>query len=114
VLGCYAALRHQLRNHGRDGIGALIVSMTRQLSDLLVVYLLAREAGVMRWTPEGLLWTLPVVPLETLDDLERSACPTTRSSPTLLRNAAWPITDRPHEGSLPPPEKARPASHDRL
>ena len=48
--------------------------MTRQLSDLLVVYLLAREAGLMRWTPEGLLCVLPVVPLfETLDDLERSA-----------------------------------------
>src|SRR4029077_949721 len=74
VLGCYAVLRRHLRNHGRDGIGALIVSMTRQLSDLLVVYLLAREAGLMRWTSEGLLCTLPVVPLfETLDDLQRSA-----------------------------------------
>ena len=74
VLGCYAVLRHYLRNHRREGIGALIVSMTRQLSDLLVVYLLAREAGLMRWTPEGLLCVLPVVPLfETLDDLERSA-----------------------------------------
>ena len=46
VLGCYAVLRRHLREHGRDGIGALIVSMTRQLSDLLVVYLLAREAGL--------------------------------------------------------------------
>ena len=59
MLGCYAVLRRHLREHGRDGIGALIVSMTRQLSDLLVVYLLAREAGLMRWTPEGLAMHSP-------------------------------------------------------
>jgi phosphoenolpyruvate carboxylase len=46
--------------------------MTRRLSDLLAVYLLAREAGLARWTGDGLVCDLPVVPLfETLDDLER-------------------------------------------
>jgi phosphoenolpyruvate carboxylase len=73
VLSCYAVLRRHIREFGRGGIGSLIVSMTRQLSDLLVVFVLAREAGLMRWTPEGLACTVPVVPLfETLDDLERS------------------------------------------
>ncbi len=71
VLACYGVLKHHMRSCGREGIGSLIVSMTKRLSDLLVVYILAREAGLMRWTPEGLLCELPVVPLfETLDDLE--------------------------------------------
>ena len=104
VLGCYAVLRRHLRNHGRDGIGALIVSMTRQLSDLLVVYLLAREAGLMRWTPEGLLCTLPVVPLfETLDDLERSAglIDAFLAHPVTKRSLAYHQTDRAKVLSLP-------------
>ncbi|MFM8363778.1 MAG: phosphoenolpyruvate carboxylase [Verrucomicrobiota bacterium] len=94
VLSCYAVLRRHLEKNGPDGVGALIVSMTRRLSDLLAVYLLAREAGLARWTPEGLVCSLPVVPLfETLDDLERGpgivrdflAHPVTRRS--LLRQA---------------------------
>ena len=116
VLECYAVLRRHLRNYGRDGIGALIVSMTRQLSDLLVVYLLAREAGLMRWTPEGLLCTLPVVPLfETLDDLERSA----DSDRCLPRASGYETQsrvspDRPREGPLPSAYQARPTGHDRV
>ena len=71
VLGCYRVLAAQLARYGTDGIGALIVSVTRRLSDLLVVYVLAREAGLTRMRPEGLVCLLPVVPLfETLDDLE--------------------------------------------
>jgi phosphoenolpyruvate carboxylase len=71
VLGCYRALADHLARCGPDGLGALIVSMTRRLSDLLVVYVLAREAGLTRMLPEGLVCLLPVVPLfETLDDLE--------------------------------------------
>jgi len=78
VLSCYDTLREQIKNHGREGIGSLIVSMTRQLSDLLVIPILARESGLTRWHEGGLASPLPIVPLfETLDDLERS--------PTLLR-----------------------------
>lgn len=71
VLGCFRLLAAHIARCGADGLGALIVSMTRRLSDLLVVYVLAREAGLTRSLPEGLVCVLPVVPLfETLDDLE--------------------------------------------
>jgi phosphoenolpyruvate carboxylase len=47
--------------------------MTRSLSDLLTVYLFAREVGLTISTPDGLACRLPVVPLfETIDDLQRS------------------------------------------
>ncbi len=45
--------------------------MTRSLSDLLVVYLFAREAGLTERTDDGLCCKIPVVPLlETIEDLE--------------------------------------------
>lgn len=73
VLDCYRVLLRHRRSHGDRGIGSLIVSMTRQLSDLLSVYLLAREAGLLENSPEGLVCPLEVVPLfETMDDLDRS------------------------------------------
>lgn len=72
VLGCYSVLRRYIRNYGTLGIGSLIVSMTRSLSDMLVVYVLCREAGLMEITDEGLACKLPVVPLlETIEDLEQ-------------------------------------------
>ncbi|MDX2166754.1 MAG: phosphoenolpyruvate carboxylase [Deltaproteobacteria bacterium] len=88
VLACYRVLVAERRAHGPAGLGALIVSMTRDLSDLLVVYLLAREAGLAVPTPDGLLCQLPVVPLfETIEDLERA--------PDILRRfLAHPITRR--------------------
>jgi phosphoenolpyruvate carboxylase len=71
VLGCYRTLAAYIARCGADGVGALIISMTRRLSDLLVVYVLAREAGLTRMLPEGMVCVLPVVPLfETLDDLD--------------------------------------------
>jgi phosphoenolpyruvate carboxylase len=64
-------LASQISQFGTSGLGALIVSMTRRLSDLLAVYLLAREAGLLRSFPEGIVCLLPVVPLfETIEDLE--------------------------------------------
>ncbi len=74
VLDCYRVLRKHLNDYGSEGIGSLIVSMTRSLSDLLAVYVLAREAGLTRWESGHLVCDLPVVPLfETQDDLEKSA-----------------------------------------
>jgi len=73
VLSCYNVVVIHLRKYGAEGLGALIVSMTRRLSDLLVVYLLAREAGLARTSDQGLVCLLPVVPLfETIDDLKGS------------------------------------------
>ncbi|MFV9503682.1 MAG: phosphoenolpyruvate carboxylase, partial [Oscillochloridaceae bacterium umkhey_bin13] len=73
VMGSYRAIRGELRTNGSTGLGALIVSMTRSTADLLIVYLLAREVGVLVMTPDGLASPLPVVPLfETIEDLERS------------------------------------------
>jgi len=64
VMAVYRVLRQHLMVHGPEGIGCLIVSMTRSLSDLLVVYLFLREAGLSQ-AP----WS--VVPLlETIEDLE--------------------------------------------
>jgi len=74
VLDCYRVLANHRRHHGIDGLGSLIVSMTRQLSDLLACYLFAREAGLMDADANGALTCpLEVVPLfETIDDLENS------------------------------------------
>jgi len=73
VLDCHRVLVEHLKRHGRDGLGALIVSMTRGTADLLTVYILAREAGLLEMTAEGLRCPLPVVPLfETMDDLENA------------------------------------------
>jgi phosphoenolpyruvate carboxylase len=72
VISCYRVLASQLDRWGHRGLGSLIISMTRQLSDLLTVYLLAREAGLATFESEGLVCQLPVVPLfETIDDLQR-------------------------------------------
>jgi phosphoenolpyruvate carboxylase len=73
VLRTYRTLVEHLRRCGAGGLGVLIVSMTRRLSDLLAPYLFAREVGLTTSTPEGLACRLPVVPLfETIDDLEHS------------------------------------------
>jgi phosphoenolpyruvate carboxylase len=74
VLDCFRVLAQHRARFGNTGLGALIVSMTRDISDLLVVYLFAREAGLTASTADGWACALPVVPLfETIDDLERSA-----------------------------------------
>lgn len=73
VLSCYRTLFRHVKRHGPYGIGSLIVSMTRSVSDLLTVYLFARETGLMTGTEDGDACIIPVVPLfETIEDLERS------------------------------------------
>jgi len=74
VLSCYKVLSQHINKYSSEGLGSLIVSMTRSLSDLLTVYLLAREAGLVQKTDGGSVCLLPVVPLfETIDDLDGSA-----------------------------------------
>ncbi len=88
VLACHRVLFRHITRFGSRGIGSLIISMTRSVSDLLVVYVLAREAGLMRRTDEGLICELPVVPLlETIEDLE--------NGPVILDEfLAHPVTRR--------------------
>ncbi|MBR9998207.1 MAG: phosphoenolpyruvate carboxylase [Cyclobacteriaceae bacterium] len=72
VTSCYQVLAEHIDKYGSEGIGSLIVSMTRSLSDLLSVYLLAREAGLTKQSEQGLVCILPVVPLlETIEDLNK-------------------------------------------
>ncbi|MFW5777790.1 MAG: phosphoenolpyruvate carboxylase [Bacteroidota bacterium] len=88
VLLCYRVVSNHIDKYGVDGLGALIVSMTRSTSDLLLVYLLAREAGLMVQTKGGLACKLPVVPLfETIEDL--------REAPVILDQfLSHPVTSR--------------------
>lgn len=64
VLSCFRVLARHIARYGEAGVGSLIVSMTRHLSDLLVVYLLMREVGLL----ESNLKVAPL--LETIPDLQ--------------------------------------------
>jgi phosphoenolpyruvate carboxylase len=58
----------------REAFGALILSMTRCASDVLGVYLLAKEAGLFADAAAIERCTLPIVPLlETIPDLRRAS-----------------------------------------
>lgn len=64
LLDYYRVVRWYIDRYGDAGIGSVIVSMTRGLSDLLVVYLFLREVGLLDSN-------LQVVPLfETIEDLQ--------------------------------------------
>jgi len=73
VVDTYRVISDHINNYGKEALGSLIISMTRNLSDLLIVYLLEREAGLMINTDDGMASGLHVVPLfETIDDLIHS------------------------------------------
>lgn len=66
VLSSYITIEQHIKNYGTDGIGSIIVSMTRDVSDLLVVFLFMREVGILNTN-------LQVVPLfETISDLNQA------------------------------------------
>lgn len=65
ILHCYRVVKNHVSRHGNEGIGAFIISMTRDLTDLLVVYFFMKETQLIDHN-------IPVVPLlETIDDLHR-------------------------------------------
>jgi len=65
VLDCYRVVRQHIHHYGANGIGSFIISMTRNLSDLLVVYFFMKETQLLNTT-------IKVVPLlETIDDLNQ-------------------------------------------
>lgn len=73
VVSCYKVVSEHINKYGEEALGSLIVSMTRSLSDLLAVYVLARETGLLVPTDKGLACKLQVVPLfETIEDLQLS------------------------------------------
>jgi len=74
VIGTYQVLGKHVASHGSDGLGLSIVSMTRDVSDLMAVHLFSRVAGLRVSDEEGhRVCPLPVTPLfETLEDLERA------------------------------------------
>ncbi len=92
VMACYRAIEEHTAQYGFNCIGSFIVSMTRSFSDLLVVYLLAREAGLTFMDENGLTSKIHVVPLlETIEDLENGPAilRTYFSSPIVQRSLAY-------------------------
>ena len=74
VLRCFQVVADHLRRYGPRGIGSFIVSITTDASDLICVYLFAREVGLLRRENDELRSDIAIVPLfETLEDLEKSA-----------------------------------------
>lgn len=66
VLAYYRIVFDHVEIYGTEGIGSFIVSMTRNLSDLLAVYIFLREVGLANYS-------FPIVPLfETIEDLRFS------------------------------------------
>jgi len=66
-------VKNHLLEYGKDGLGSLIVSMTRNETDLLAVYLLCKEVGLLEPDGHSYKCPLPVVPLfETIEDLQAS------------------------------------------
>jgi phosphoenolpyruvate carboxylase len=96
VLACHRVLTLHVAKYGTAGLGALIVSMTRSVEDLFVVYLLAREAGLTEWKDGGLSCPLPVTPLfETMADLE--------AGPGIVKEfLSHPVTQRSLAGGARP------------
>ena len=76
VIELFRTIRRGQRQFGRAACQRYVVSMTHEVSDVLIVILLAKEAGLIDLRDPGQpMATLQVVPLfEGIDDLER--CPT--------------------------------------
>ncbi len=73
VISALRVVAKEYRENGPDGIGSMIISMTRQLSDLLCLAVLLREVGLCDWKDGNCYSRLPIVPLfETIEDLEQS------------------------------------------
>jgi len=105
AVDTFITLAGHIRYYSPRALGSLIVSMTRNVTDLYTVYLFVREAGLSKYTPDGLVCPMPVVPLfETIEDLKRSPAilddflshPVTRNSLEYLRkqrNWSDPVQD---------------------
>ena len=73
VISALTVVSEEYQLRGAAGIGSLIISMTRQLSDLLCLVALLREVGLVEYENGQCFSPLPIVPLfETIKDLEDS------------------------------------------
>ena len=73
VMDCFGVLRRHVREHGPQCLGPYVVSMTRQVSDMLLVHLFAREGLFADYKDGQWVSRMPVCPLfETGDDLDRA------------------------------------------
>lgn len=73
IMDCFRVLREHTSRFGTACLGPYVVSMTRQVSDMLLVHLFAREGGMADWKDGLWVSRLPVCPLfETGDDLDRA------------------------------------------
>jgi phosphoenolpyruvate carboxylase len=73
TLGTFRVVRELRDQIDREAFGTAILSLTRSVSDILAVYLLAREAGLFADQAGVESCTLPIVPLfETIPDLQRA------------------------------------------
>jgi phosphoenolpyruvate carboxylase len=72
VMECFKVLRRHAAKYGDVCYGLYIVSMTRRVSDLLLVHLLSREGHMADWKNGMWVSRIPACPLfETGDDLDR-------------------------------------------
>lgn len=73
VLNTFRVVKKHINRYGPEGIGNFIVSMTRDTSDLLTLYLFCKEAGLLRRVDGKMVSLIHIVPLfETMADLETS------------------------------------------
>ncbi|NJK95943.1 MAG: phosphoenolpyruvate carboxylase [Bacteroidales bacterium] len=71
VINTYKVLKQHVERYTSTSLGNIIVSMTRDVTDLMLPYLFAREAGLLEIKDKETLMPLHVVPLfETIGDLE--------------------------------------------
>lgn len=92
TLNTYRTLKIHAERYGYSGLGASIVSMTRNVSDLALVFLFAREVGFTVWHQNGWTCPIPVTPLfETYQDLENapSIIDEYLQIPCVKRQIAW-------------------------
>ena len=69
TIECFQLLNNHISKYAHYSIGSLIISMTKSVSDLLTVFILAREAGLTLFR-DTMVIKLHVVPLfETIQDL---------------------------------------------
>ena len=86
TLGLFRLVRAKRDELGADAFGSFILSMASDVSDVLAVLLLAKEAGLLRHKPGGLESSVDIVPLfETIEDLENAPA----ILDTLLSNSVY-------------------------